>query len=75
MTTSLSPFAAGVNANIQAELARRNIAPGALSAQLGLSLDQIRRRRKGSTQWQLDEIAKIGAFLGLDPSALTTVAE
>lgn len=73
MTTTLTQFAVAVNGNIQVELVRRGITQSALAERVGLSADQIRRRRQGKTAWTLDEIAVVAAFLEMSPSALTVV--
>jgi transcriptional regulator with XRE-family HTH domain len=69
MTTTQTPHEL-VAAEIRAELARQRIPQSRLAAVLGISEVGVSRRMRGETPLDINELVKVGEFLGLDVSAL-----
>ena len=71
MNPNDTPFAAQVNGNIKAELARRGISSSEVAGQIGKSVDAVQRRLSGKQEWTLSDIGAIARMLGVDTSVLT----
>lgn len=64
-------FAQAVNANIKAEIARRDVKAADLADALGMSHDSINRRTAGRKLWTLPEVEAVAAFFEIRPEKLT----
>lgn len=57
-------------ANVRAEMARRGIRQTLLAEHLGLSQAAVSRRVNGQTPFDVDELIKVAALLGVPAAAL-----
>ena len=71
MAKSISAFAAAVNQNVRAEIARADIKDAELLATLGITRDTLATRRKGEREWTLGEIEKIAGLVEQSIDVLT----
>lgn len=68
--TEHTPASVTVAAEVRAILAYRRIPQADLAEVLGMSQVAVSRRLRGETLFDVDEVAKVAAFLGVSVAAL-----
>lgn len=70
MATDLTAFSLHVAGAVRAELARRNLPGDTLIPVLGIGKNAVYARLRGQKSFEVEDVAKIAAFLGIEVSAL-----
>lgn len=72
MAGELTHFSLSVAGAVRAELARRNLSGEALIPVLGIGRNAVYARLRGERSFEVEEVAKIADFLGIQISALVS---
>ena len=70
MASTLSEFSLRVIGAIKAELARRNLSGADLIPVLEISRNAVYARLRGEKSFELEEVVKVAAFLGIPVETL-----
>jgi hypothetical protein len=70
MATELTDFSLRVAGAVRAELARRDLAGDKLIPVLSIGKNAVYARLRGERSFEVEEIAKIAAFLGIEVTSL-----
>lgn len=74
MATELTEFSLRVAGAVRAELARRNLSREHLIPVLGIGKNAVYARISGKQSFEVEEVAKIAAHLGIEVAALVSPA-
>lgn len=75
MAGELTHFSLSVAGAVRAELARRNLSGEALVPVLSIGRNAVYARLRGERSFEVEEVAKIASFLGVQISALVVPTE
>lgn len=72
LTRPAYDFGAIVSNNVRALSALHNISQKELAKAIGIDQSSVSQRWRGKRQWQLEDLAKVAAVLGITPWELVT---
>jgi transcriptional regulator with XRE-family HTH domain len=73
MVRGMSTWAFTLNANIRAEMGRRNLSGKQVAGRIGISQPSFSRRLNGEAEWSINELHAMAEVLGCPLASLLPV--